>query len=293
MDRVFKMVGECTIPEERREELNKHVINLLDRCGMRLMGKMDFKGTSVNVLKHLAPDSEGIVRFDYSIFQHEKVKDGSYDMKTCVINAPSSPFGVCVDVIAFVSALLEIYSTTPCYTTVDGMRINNELSLQLINNILNNKESSFKYYEIMEMINEDIFLGVWEDRTLKLSDEMKREIVQWKEEYKSIKVPDGFDMEKELLNLLKDIEEYWPVRYVSEEFVKEYTLHKGDVSYMKGILLLQGKANCYLEYFPELTRTQAMKWAVSPFRTKFDSDAITALIGALSGKKTRKEIFGF
>ena len=42
-DKIFKLAGTVNIPETKRAELNGYVLQILDKCGIRKMEKMEDK----------------------------------------------------------------------------------------------------------------------------------------------------------------------------------------------------------------------------------------------------------
>ena len=151
----------------------------------------------------------------------------------------------------------------------------------------------YHYYEAIYRKSEDAFLGEWENRDLYLSNEMKRAIEDWKESYVNLAVPDAYDMEKEMAEILSDLTTDWDIRYADERFVSDFLEKKQDENYQKGLMLLKTITDRYVDLFPELTRRQALDWVIKRSRSDFDSVEVSGLLGVLSNKEVRKDIFGF
>ena len=160
-------------------------------------------------------------------------------------------------------------------------------------NIKSETLSKFNLYKAMQRMSEDEFIGVWEERELKLSDEMINSVEEWKSTYDAVIVPDGFDMEKEMVRLLLDLNAFWNIPYVDEMLVTEYLQNKEDYRYQRGLLLLRERIEDSVELFPELTRRQAMQWISRACRSDFASTALRCLIRILSNPITRSAMFGF
>lgn len=82
-DDKYKIVGTISIPEEKREEFNRNVEKVLDVFGIRQTEKRMVGDREITVLKKPEADEDGIVRFNYSMFE-KRVREGdSYNTKTC------------------------------------------------------------------------------------------------------------------------------------------------------------------------------------------------------------------
>ena len=72
MNEFYRLAGTFTISEEKRNEFNLLALELLNRCGIRLLKDITVAGNTITVISHISPDSNGIVSFNYSIFEHRK-----------------------------------------------------------------------------------------------------------------------------------------------------------------------------------------------------------------------------
>lgn len=109
------LIGEVRIPEDKKEEFNKFVLELLDRCGIRKTEEIILDGKKVTVIKKAVSDEKGIVYFDYSIFEKKCRKVCTYDMNTCKLYTPDrdgNEFGIVMNLII---ALQEAYTDGECY----------------------------------------------------------------------------------------------------------------------------------------------------------------------------------
>ena len=114
-DNDWWLIGTVKIPENKKDELNGYVLELLDRCGIRKTKEITLGGKKVTVIKKAVPDKKGIVHFDYSIFEKIHRKVCTYDMNTCKLNTPDpggNEFGLAVN---FVMTLQESYTNGECY----------------------------------------------------------------------------------------------------------------------------------------------------------------------------------
>ena len=118
--RDYYILGNVNVPEEKKEELNRYVLELLYRTGIRKTAKIYLDGEEHTVVNRPVPDTDGIVRFDYSIFE-KKVRDvAEYNMNTCRLDAPEAgyrEFGVAMNMVM---VLLEEYSGGSCYYMHNG-----------------------------------------------------------------------------------------------------------------------------------------------------------------------------
>ena len=118
-DDKYKIVGTISIPEEKREEFNRNVEKVLDVLGIRQTEKQMVGDREITVLKKPEADEDGIVRFNYSMFE-KRVREGdSYNTKTCQLICPDrgwDEFGVAMNSILIMQ---EAYSETPCFLMSD------------------------------------------------------------------------------------------------------------------------------------------------------------------------------
>ncbi|MCM1235566.1 MAG: hypothetical protein NC489_36165 [Ruminococcus flavefaciens] len=115
MDNLYWLEGKISISEDKRAELNANILKLLKQCGIRKLKEMQINGKNVIVVHEPVPDENGIVSFDYSVFEKRKREISYYNMNTCELHSVDrgySEFGV---VMNFVMTMLEAYSTGHCY----------------------------------------------------------------------------------------------------------------------------------------------------------------------------------
>lgn len=117
----LSLVGEVCIPPERRDELNERVLSMLWRLGMRRRVKVEVAGTTYDLVRRAEPDADGIVFFDWSVFDGWGPGEGTYDVLTCELRAThdrtNTVYGVTIGAI---TTLLQAYSTTPCLVAREG-----------------------------------------------------------------------------------------------------------------------------------------------------------------------------
>ena len=61
LNEFYKLVGEVTIPEEKREELNDCVLKLLDRSGVRKIKKVKIGDLDTEVAERVKRNNHGKV----------------------------------------------------------------------------------------------------------------------------------------------------------------------------------------------------------------------------------------
>lgn len=110
----YEMIGQFTIPEDKREELNSLVLKLLDVGGVRRLKTVKIDGKRVKVTTVPKPDAKGIVRFNYSIFEKKEFGENTYDTNTCQLvtskDRDGNEFGFILNLIM---TMQEMYSVTP------------------------------------------------------------------------------------------------------------------------------------------------------------------------------------
>ena len=115
MDDMYWIEGEVTIPGEKREVFNKKVMTIRYKCGMRKTVEMECGGRRITVVDRAVPDKDGIVRFDYCIFEKKKRQEGTYDMNTCMLQVSDrgyNEYGLAMNLIML---LQESYTNGHCY----------------------------------------------------------------------------------------------------------------------------------------------------------------------------------
>ncbi len=131
-----KLVGEVTIPEDKKAEFNENVIRLLDRCGVRKIKRKIIDGTEVELAARVNQDKRGIVHFDYSIYENTVRDESTYDTNTCHLEVNNCGFDEMGIAMAMILTLTEAYSSTPCYVAREGKICNIEFFALITEDIL-------------------------------------------------------------------------------------------------------------------------------------------------------------
>lgn len=135
-DDVYRLAGTVRIPEDKKSEFNRNVLRILDVCGIRKTERIMSGGKRIAVVRRPEPDRQGIVRFDYSIFEKKKRKTAFYNMRDCGLTAPdrgNDEFGVVMNMIM---TLQESYSKEPCYFMYKNRPCNVNAYALLIQDVL-------------------------------------------------------------------------------------------------------------------------------------------------------------
>ena len=119
MQGFFELVGEFSITEDKKTELNELVLKLLDKCGIRKLKEVEHMGKKMIVISQLEPDSNGIISFDYSIFEKKKRNISTYNLNTCELIVDDCGFCEFGMPLMLLLTLKESYSTTRCYLVLD------------------------------------------------------------------------------------------------------------------------------------------------------------------------------
>ena len=473
----YQLAGKVHIPKERREEFSRKVLEVLDRGGIRITEEIQLGGTSLTVVRKAEPSEEGIVSFNYSVFEKEKRGVATLHLKTGKLKVPDRGYCEYGVVLNMVMVLLQAYSDSPCYLTNQGKPIDvapyltaletllgepvsckngldiwevlsffhespehDDLSIHdafrvlrwegnpaamrqlrflipldddpvtlteevaimdrtgmrkakhwqqmeyLYRTIQRNvdtegspdwlvnllqcelderkklaereddlgviaecslrfsaqgvanlyakaKGESFwtvwdrlrirGYEEILEEENtksdsesetqsestsekarklplyriihrdcEDEFLEWWDGENLILSEELQKQLLEWKEEVEQTRVPQEMDVAGELRDILFEMKSYYGCRYVDSSFVEAFLSHKEDRDYWKLLLVLRGFLDQGIEYFPELTRQQAKEWVLKYRRPKEDAILMSAFASLVTNDAQRLRLFG-
>lgn len=114
-DNCYKIAGNVVIPQEKKEEFNRYILQILYKGGIRKTERMELGGREVTVVSRPVPDSQGIVSFDYSIFEKRQRETATYNTGTCELITPDrgyQEFGVVMNMIM---VMQEAYSVGQCY----------------------------------------------------------------------------------------------------------------------------------------------------------------------------------
>lgn len=110
-----KIAGDVAIPEEKKEEFNRYVLQILDKGGIRKTEKMELGGKEITVISRPVSDSQGMVRFDYSIFEKWIRETATYDTNTCELIVPNRGYQEYGLVMNIIMVMQEAYSKGRCY----------------------------------------------------------------------------------------------------------------------------------------------------------------------------------
>lgn len=151
------------------------------------------------------------------------------------------------------------------------------------------------FYKAILRDNEDEFLEFWDAQDLYLSDDMKRNLEEWKELYTEIDEAEVGNMNGEayLADILRELEDIWGCRYVDREMIREFREHCAEISYQKALLIFRRMIDEETEYFPELTRRQVKEWIVRRVCGREDRTRISGYASLLGNLTKRLELLGF
>lgn len=467
---LYTLAGTVNIPENRKEEFNNSVLKLLYMGGIRKTEKMELGGRRITVVNRPKPDENGVVRFDYSIFEKHKREINTYNMNTCELDTPDRGYQELGVIMNAVMVMQEAYSEGGCYYMAEGKpgkvgaytalikaligvdltfpgrsrmwdmllffhdkeeykkitrddilevcpwdycdillehlmtlchlgpdfsapehkfkggkedfakalktsliyyiyekvvrlvkkgeseKIRGylkrlldserkdraalaaedtvygeiaEASLYLLPPLLVNifagatgqefwetwdsmeikgysdvivkkqnidsekDRPSIPFYKVIRRRDEDEFIEYWDARELKLSDEMKECLEDWKGSFEKIAADKDFETEPFLAEMVAELEEYGRCRLLDKEFVLDCMAHKNDENYQRALILYKKIIEKDLEHFPELTCRQAIRWIMRESRKEFDYIKMAAFQSLIINHNHRLEILGF
>ena len=119
MQDFYDLIGEFSVTEEKKEELNNLVLKLLDKCGIRKLKEINVGEKKIMVYTKPLPDEQGIVTFDYSILEKKKRNICTYNMNTCELTVNDCGFCEFGVVMMLILVVKESYSSTRCYLSLD------------------------------------------------------------------------------------------------------------------------------------------------------------------------------
>lgn len=181
------------------------------------------------------------------------------------------------------------------WETWDSMKIKGYSDVIVRTKNINSEKDRFSIplYRIIQREDEDEFIEYWDSQELKLSDEMKECFEDWKKRFQKIVPNKNFEMEQLLAEIFAELEEYRNCRLVDKQFVLDCIVHKDDENYQKALLLYKEIIEEELEYLPELTHRQAIRWIMRECRNKFYYTEMAAFQSLIINHKHRLEILGF
>lgn len=121
--------------------MNRYVLEIIDKCGIRKTVEMMVAGKKVTVVTSAQPNADGIVLFDYSIFEKKKRKISKYDLNTCELYVENQGYSEFSIVMNMIMVLQEAYTNGGCYFTKSGKLYDIEIYLFLIQGVLGEKIS--------------------------------------------------------------------------------------------------------------------------------------------------------
>lgn len=117
---TYWMEGEFTLEDEKKKnEMNALIMEVLRKTGIRKLSTMNVSGKELPVAEIPTEDKDGIVRYDYSIFEQKIRERNSYNTRTCeleVSDPGGNEFALATNVIM---TILESYSETPYYLMME------------------------------------------------------------------------------------------------------------------------------------------------------------------------------
>lgn len=135
----YELTEAPVVPEEKKDELNRYVLTVLERCGTRKIKNKTIDGKTFSVVSLPEADKNGIVEVDYSIFDHRKQKPARYNLDTCCLEYHSNDgneFGIS---LLLVMVLLEAFSENDCYLLWNGRPCSIRCWLSLLMGVLGTK----------------------------------------------------------------------------------------------------------------------------------------------------------
>ena len=138
-DNRYWLAGKVNVPEDKKPEFNACVMKILNRFGMRKRKEIDLAGDKITILEKPTPDENGIVSFDYSIFEKKKRDVSTYNTNTCELNSVDrgeNEYGLAMNCILL---LQECYSNGSCFFMEKRKPVDVYVYMCLLSTILNKK----------------------------------------------------------------------------------------------------------------------------------------------------------
>ena len=136
LDSRYQLAGKVNVPAEKKDEMNQYVLEIMDKCGIRKTERMTVAGAKVTVVGPAQPDADGIVAFDYSIFEKEQTEISTYDLNTCELHTEDRGYGEFGLVMNMIMVLQEAFTDGGCYLMEYGKLCNARVYLLLLQGLL-------------------------------------------------------------------------------------------------------------------------------------------------------------
>lgn len=134
-DSSYWLAGKVDVPEAKKQEFNACVMEILKRFGMRKRKEIG----KIIILAKPTPDENGIVEFDYSIFEKKDRTISIYNMNTCKlysVDRGSHEYGLAINCILL---LQECYSNGSCFFMTKREPVDVYGYMRLLSTVLNRK----------------------------------------------------------------------------------------------------------------------------------------------------------
>lgn len=115
MDDMYKIIGDIKISNERKEEFNSYILNLLKVGGIRRIEEICLNGQYIKVVEYPTPDENGIVSFNYSIFERKEREMAYYDTNSCQLTCEDRGYMEYGVVMNLLMTMQMAYSELPCF----------------------------------------------------------------------------------------------------------------------------------------------------------------------------------
>lgn len=148
----YWLAGKVNVPEDKKAEFNTYVMAILRCFGIRKRKEINVEGEKITVLGEPIPDKNGIVSFDYSIFEKKNRDVSTYNMNTCELHSidrGENEYGLAMNCIL---ALQESYSHGSCFFMEKRKPIEIYVYMCLLSNILNKKINNNSRGKIWDML---------------------------------------------------------------------------------------------------------------------------------------------
>lgn len=158
MEEHYWLAGKVNIPENKKQEFNACVMEALNLCGIRKRKTIRLAGKAVIVLDKPQPNRDGIILFDYSIFERKCRAASIYDTRTCELRTEDrgvGEFGLAMNLILLLS---ECYSEGSCYFMLDRKLVYIPAYMDMLCTLLNRKfmiNSRAKVWDILMFMKEN------------------------------------------------------------------------------------------------------------------------------------------
>lgn len=161
MGTFIGLYGDAIIREEKRDEFTGRMLRLFEQDGMLGHEQIEICGKQINLLTPLHPDKNGVIVFDYNIFEDDIWAPVCYDTTTNELYIGEVGDLQFCDVLCAAYILFELYSEEFCIAERNGMVFDGNRHIGWLNYLFDEQYTNARFEDPFRIysLNPDTFRG--------------------------------------------------------------------------------------------------------------------------------------